>query len=197
MLYARGPSFTDPPRRPMNHLRTALVSSLLLCAVGSAQALDFHADLYLGSFQGSSDTEPVDQRTEFGGMVDLTLDVLPFGFCANVFYNEDDVSNASSGLSDVSALEVQLGIYKQFDVPVVQPFIGGGVAWLNTTLETVGQGESDEATIGAWAYVGARMTLLFIDVGVALGYTYAEVEVDGEDVDIGGWRAGVFAGIGF
>ena len=181
----------------MNHLRIALVSSLLLIAVGSAQAVDFHADLYLGSFQGSSDVEPVDQRTEFGGMVDLSLDILPFGFCASVFYNQDDVNNATSGLSEASALEVQLGIYKQFDVPVIQPFIGGGVAWLNTTLEAVGQGESDEATVGAWAYVGARMTFLFIDVGAAIGYTYAETEINGQDVDLGGWRAGVFAGIGF
>lgn len=181
----------------MNLVRTALMSALLLSVNASIQALDFHADLYLGTYQGSDDTEPVDQRTEFGGMVDLTLDVLPFGFCANVYYNQDDVSNASSGLSEVSALEVQLGIYKQFDVPVVHPFIGGGVTWLNTTLDTVGAGESDEATIGAWAYVGARMTILLIDFGVAAGYTYAEVEVEGEDVDVGGWRVGAFAGIGF
>lgn len=181
----------------MHPVRAIALSSLLMSAMSSAHALDFHADLYLGAYQASEDTEPVDQRTEFGGMVDLTLDVLPFGFCANVFYNKDDVSNATSGLSEVSALEVQLGLFKQFDVPVVHPFIGGGVTWLNTTLDTVGAGETDEATIGAWAYVGARMTILLIDFGVAVGYTYAEVEVEGEDLDVGGWRAGAFAGIGF
>lgn len=181
----------------MNHLRTTLVSALLLSAVGSAQALDFHADLYGGVFQGSDDTEPVDKRTELGLMADLTLDVLPFGFCANAYYNKDDVDNADSGLSEVETVEVQLGLFKQFDVPIVHPFIGGGVAWLNTTLDTVESGDTDEATIGAWVYVGARATILFIDFGVALGYTYAEVEVEGKDVDIGGWRAGIFAGIGF
>lgn len=181
----------------MHVVRTALMSALLLFAVGPARALDFHADLYLGAYQGSDDTEPVDQRTELGLMADLTLDVLPFGFCANVYYNEDDVSNASSGLEEVSALELQVGLFKQFDVPVVHPFIGGGVTWLNTTLDSVGVSESEEATIGAWAYVGARMTILLIDFGVSVGYTYAEVEVEGEDVDVGGWRAGVFAGIGF
>jgi hypothetical protein len=130
-------------------------------------------------------------------MADLTLDVLPFGFCANVLYNKDDVSGATSGLSEVQTTEVQLGLFKQFDVPVVHPFIGGGVAWLNTSLDSVGKSASDESTIGAWAYVGARMTILMIDFGVSIGYTYAEVEVEGEDVDVGGWRAGVFAGIGF
>ncbi|HEX3134563.1 MAG TPA: hypothetical protein VHX44_13390, partial [Planctomycetota bacterium] len=98
---------------------------------------------------------------------------------------------------EVQSTEVQLGIYKQFGVPVVQPFIGGGVAWLNTSLDSVGSSKSDESTIGAWAYVGARMTVLFIDFGVAVGYTYAEVEVAGKDVDIGGWRAGGFLGVGF
>lgn len=181
----------------MHIVRTALVSALLLSAVGSAQALDFHADLYGGVFQGSDDTEPVDQRNELGLMVDLTLDILPFGFCANAYYNKDDVDDASSGLSEVETVEVQIGLFKQFDVPVVHPFIGGGVTWLNTTLDSVGADNADEATIGAWAYVGARMTILLIDFGVAAGYTYAEVEVEGEDVDVGGWRAGVFAGIGF
>lgn len=175
------------------------MSTLLLSvvAVGSAQSLDFHVDLYGGVFQGSDDTEPVDQRNELGLMADLTLDVLPFGFCANAFYNQDDVSGSTAGLSEVETVEVQLGLFKQFDVPVVHPFIGGGVTFLNTSYEAAANTDGEEATIGAWAYVGARMTILFIDFGVALGYTYAEVEIEGEDVDVGGWRAGVFAGIGF
>ena len=179
----------------MNPIRTLLMSALLLSAAGSVHAASFHADLYGGVFQGSDDTEPVDQRKEVGLMGDLTLDILPFGFCANAYYNWDDVES-SGGLSEVETVEIQLGIYKQFNVPVVQPFIGGGVAWLNSSFEAAGD-NTDEATIGAWAYVGARMTVLLIDFGVALGYTYAEVEVGGEDVDIGGFRAGVFAGIGF
>ncbi len=182
----------------MHAIRNALVSTLLLSvAMGSVQALDFHADLYGGVFQGSSDTEPVDKRNELGLMADLTLDVLPFGFCANAFYNQDDVSGSTGGLSDIETVEIQLGLFKQFDVPVVQPFIGGGVTWLNTSYEAGPTTDGDEATIGAWAYVGARMTVLLIDFGVAVGYTYAEVEIEGKDVDVGGWRAGVFAGVGF
>jgi hypothetical protein len=82
-------------------------------------------------------------------------------------------------------------------VPVIHPFIGGGVAWLNTSLETVGASNSDEATVGAWAYAGARVTILLIDFGVAVGYTYAEVESNGTNIDVGGFRGGIFAGFGF
>lgn len=181
----------------MNPVRIALVSALLISAVGSTHALDFHADLYGGVFQGSDDTKPVDQRNELGVMADVSLDILPFGFCANVLYNKDDVNNATSGLSEVQTTEVQFGLYKQFRVPVVHPFIGGGIAWLNTSLETVGASSNDEATVGAWAYAGARMTFMLIDFGVAVGYTYAEVESNGTNIDVGGFRGGIFAGIGF
>ena len=184
-------------KNPMNPIRIALVGALLTSAVGSAHALDFHADLYGGVFQGSDDTQPVDQRTELGVMADVSLDILPFGFCANILYNKDDVSNATSGLSEVKTTEVQFGLYKQFSVPVVHPFIGGGVAWLNTSLKNVGASNIDEATVGAWAYAGARMTILFIDVGAVVGYTYAEADVNGTDVDVGGFRGGIFAGVGF
>jgi len=180
----------------MPNLRSTLLG-LLLTSASTVQALDAHIDLYGGIFQGADDTEPVDQRSEVGVMADLTIDLLPFGFCANVFYNKDDVSGVSSGLTEIATTEIQFGLFKQFGLPIVHPFIGGGVTFLSTSLESVGNADADETTIGAWAYVGARMNIAFFDFGVAAGYTWAEVEVDGADVDVGGWRAGVFAGVGF
>jgi hypothetical protein len=181
----------------MSLLRPLLLSTALVACAAQASALDVHVDLYGGVFQGSSDTEPVDKRTEVGAMADLTLDILPFGFCANVLYNKDDVDGADEGLEEVATTELQLGLFKQFDVPVIHPFIGGGVALLNTSIEAADEADEDESTIGAWAYVGARMTILFIDFGVVGGYTWAEAEVDGDDVDVGGWRVGGFVGVGF
>ena len=181
------------PSRLFHRLPTAIAALALLGLATVAPALDFHIDGYGGVLNGSSDTKPVERRAEVGVLADVTPPLFPVAIAANVFFNRGKSDDLT-----VTGRELQVGLAKTIDIiPIVHPFLGGGVTVVNGVADSDSAGRFDGRAIGPWAYGGVRVDIGLLDLGALVGWSQAKVDLDngGDKVDMGGVRIGGFAGI--
>lgn len=183
-----------------------MLCTLLLCSVSTSSfASDEwtgHASLYLGTkVLESSDWEKSVDKHDSGGLItDFKKQSWPVSIAIDVIGSgKDKVVNGRK--EEGYTAEIDLGVRKVWDLDrlPLQPYVGGGLAFVGVSQESSGSGshiKSDDDAIGAWVGIGTYWNITErFHVGVDMRYTTAEVELAGIDVEAGGYHAGVLAGL--
>lgn len=184
-------------------MRFALLMTLLCFfaapAVHAAAGVDVNVNVLAGQKQmaESDDWGDVDGQTIYGLMADVNIPVLP-----TIALDIIQASESSGGV-DIDVLEVDLGIRMYLDiVPVITPYGGLGVSWLQTEaeIESDGLGKNDSDGYGYWFDVGVVYRIAErINIGLDLRYSGADVDdvFEGQDTDMSGYMYSIFAGLHF
>lgn len=99
--------------------------------------------------------------------------------------------------------ELDVGVRKIWEIPgkPVRPFLGGGLALARGEIEASAFGltaDEDDTGVGFWLGGGVfwRIGDSF-NIGLNLRYSAAEVEIEDEDIDVGGLSTGLLLGFGW
>lgn len=178
-----------------------LLLLLILLLAPAIPAVDLHLGAYVGGKQGDSDLQPVDQQFEYGLQAHVRPPIMPVGIQANWF---EARRNGDSDLADVSQRlvtnELQLGLGRVFDpLVLIHPFIAAGVNRVILNSENTGAVETSETASawGYWAQGGAFCSLGLMEIGVVVGWSRADVELNDITINAGGKRLGLILGVGF
>ncbi len=199
-------------------LAVALLLALLAPAL--AQAADWSANVngVLGiKMLDDSDWGDFDNQFEMGVMADLTADSWPVGLSANLFYSSDSTSDYHDNeigdtyyytyyAEDATTVELNLGLKKIWSV--THPFniyMGGGLAIIYGEMEITRANNlagtyrdtdsEDDIGLGGWGAVGCYYTFANqINVGLDLRYSTAEIDMYDDEIDAGGFHAGLLVG---
>lgn len=148
----------------------------------------------------------VDDHFELGLQLDFKSSNWPVSIAIDGFRSVSGETTlwAAATLGLVTAesrtQEIHFGIRKIWDdSPHLRPFIGGGIAYVKNEID----GEilfkdfsDDDAGVGFWLDAGFYWTFArHLNLGLDLRYSYAEVKLLDEDVNAGGFHAGVIIGI--
>lgn len=178
-------------------MRSGLVV-LLLFLLGSpvldegAAAWSGNANLFLGGkFLDSNDWSPAQDQLEAGLLLDVEPPQWPLGLAADFLFG------FSSGAGvDVQINEYDLGLRKVFEiVPLVHPYVGGGVS-IETAELSGGGASANDTGVGYWIGGGLMMHILaIINIGVDVRYSSADVNFSGFTANAGGFQAGLITGL--
>lgn len=185
----------------------------------TAAAAQGHVHFLGGMYTLNDDdeTDPLDDLTQVGAQVSFGPADWPVMLAVDLLFATGDDSTTESGGPGFSAdidieldvTELAVGVRKIWGESSARPFIGGGLDFVQadatfdvtfrTPLGSVSFDEDeDDNAIGLWVQGGVfwRLGSRF-ELGGQVRYNTAEVEADGEDIDVGGFGYGVILGWGW
>lgn len=113
----------------------------------------------------------------------------------------DDESTDSTGLQPqgLETHELYGGArYTFLKDKLIEPYVGGGVTWLDTTVDLVGGGTADDNAFAGYLHAGVAVNLAAFRVGIDLrGVWGSDLSFPGGDADVDYYQAMGFAGIRF
>jgi len=170
-----------------------------------------NVNLVFGTNMLENDWDPVDNQASFGVLLDFRRPHWPLNLAVDLLFSWDDDSETvfipGPGVVNVDVTgrttELDLGVRKLWeDFPYVNnltPYVGGGLAVVWATQQADGLSvDEDEsgAGFGLWGGGGAYFTLGdLVNLGVDLRYTRTNSVELIQDVNTGGFRASVLAGL--
>ena len=182
----------------------------LLAAWSTTAMPGGEAHLFLGQKGLDSDWNPVDDQTEYGINFNFGIGDWPVALAVDILTSEDSGSYYYYGYDadvDGETLELDVGVRKSFGERKVQPYLGGGIAYIDGELKIdvpalgpVATLSLSDAAVGLWADVGVMFQLgERFNLGIDVRYSSADVDfgVPGFgsiEVDAGGTHYGVVAG---
>ncbi len=179
-------------KRPL--LVAGIVALLFLLLPMSTTAAG-EVNFFLGQkMLDDGDWKPFEDQTEFGAAFTFGGD-WPVSLAVDILVSEDDSSISYYGYTVTGrTTELNVGVRKMFGERKVQPYVGGGLAFIDAEISAGGGGLSD-SDIGLWANAG----LLFrigkrFNLGIDVRYSDAEVTIAGFDIDAGGTHYGALIG---
>lgn len=147
------------------------------------------------------DWDPVDNHDEIGIDVDFRNREWPINIVIALLASEED---DDFDIYDIegSTRELRLGVRKIWEpgqtMQNMRPFFGGGLVLIDAEyeIETSGQRVSDDDSgLGFWFEGGIYWTLSTrFNLGFNIGYSNAEVDFFGSDIEAGGAHAGLILG---
>lgn len=146
-----------------------------------------------------NDWEPLEEQFEFGLDIDFKQHDWPVNAVVGYWYSSDDDTVQGIDL-DANSSELYAGVRKIFDLTgsQLQPFVGGGLAFVSAELEGALLGvkvSDDDTAFGGWIEGGAYLPVTEnFHIGFDIRYSKAEVTLYGIDAEAGGLHYGVLAG---
>ena len=149
--------------------------------------------------------DPLDQHGELGVRLDFAPTAnFPVNFVIDLYAsgtNEAYSDTRFGGFADVDAATSEFAIGFRKYMPVhkttIIPYVGAGVVSIAAKIEAddgVLTYEDDDSGGGLWLEGGVVWTVKHLNLGVGIRYSEAEATLFGEDLEIGGFHAGLIAG---
>lgn len=198
--------------------RTLALLILLFVAVCLTPNFSHAADGFTGNINfligkkvlNENDWTPYDSQTEYGVGLDVGGATWPVH--VEVAYlsasDDQDISGYDPDLGDVSAdaeactTELRLGakyIWDSFEI--IRPYVAAGIASIKGEVEVdvYGFSESmDDSAVGLYLTGGLYWTIAeHFNVGAEAGYSFANIDLSGYEVDAGGLHALALIGYHF
>lgn len=184
--------------------------ALFLCAfllAANVHAYENNSN-YTGNFNvfagkkslNENDWSPAEGQVEVGILFDIKQQNWPVSLTADLLHSWDKNEYLNNVTFEGNTTEFDLGISKHWELEgSITPYIGGGLAIISAeAILTIDSTEYsvDDSALGGWIKGGVFVTL--DDDGTNLGfevrYSNAEIEMNGYDLDAGGYHAGIFIG---
>jgi hypothetical protein len=188
----------------MKPVSVVVVLVFLALALPSLASAEAHGNLnfLLGLKRMSeNDWEPVENQRELGILADWGSKSWPIHIATDFLISKDDEGSSGEDV-DGKTWELAAGVRKVwYKHEHVRPYVGGGINLVHAKLEvedSAGQVDDKDKGIGAWIGGGLyyRIGPVF-QIGAALRYSYAKVDLFGEDVNAGGLHYGLLLGFGW
>jgi hypothetical protein len=155
-----------------------------------ADEYDGNARLAFGKKRlDSDDWNTLDRQNEIGLIFDIKKTSWPVSIALDLFFSGEDknVPGAERG----STSEQDLGVRKIWTIndSKFHPYLGGGIAFIQADYEVIDSLKEDGSGVGGWIGTGVdwhfskRMSL-----GVDVRYSKADVTINNEDVNAGGFH---------
>ena len=166
---------------------------------GPSAANENRISIYLGQRSlDEDDYAPVEDQATLGFEYSQEAAGSAFGWEVGIMGSSDDDRVAGF---DVEARTGELygGIRKSFGDDAVRPFVGGGLAIINSEIEVVGAGSDDDSSFAAYLHGGVALAvsesfLLGLDLRLLFG---SQLEIVGIDTDADYGQIALFLGFGF
>lgn len=172
--------------------------ALLLASIGaaaapaSAGAVDLN--LLWGQKQFDDDFEPLDEQEEFGVQVTLAHEGWPVGMALDFLRSTDGIEE--TGL-DTTTTELSAGVRKIWAGRRTRPFVGGGLALVQSELTSPPYNRQKDEQVGYWIDGGVLWRIgRHFNVGLELRLSRANVDFFGQDAKVGGNHAALLLGWG-
>lgn len=181
-----------------------LLVALLPLALASGASVTGNVNGFLGVKEIDDEDNPTGNHVAFGVQFDIRRESWPISLAINSIGSMKYKSHDEGQVVDTGVTsEVQLGVKKYFASrdSLVQPWVGGGVVLLLASLEreTTFSSQSDSDTgVGLWGSVGLLKGIgEHLNVGLSYTYSWAEVELFGNEGNGGGHILGALVGYHF
>lgn len=140
------------------------------------------------------DWDPVDSQGEFGIHVDFRKQEWPVNIVIALLGSADEGDIGGYDVEGTTS-ELRFGVKKIWEpTEVVRPFLGIGLGFINGEFDLEGIDDNDTA-LGLWINGGVYWTLgKSFNLGFEVGYSQADVDIFGVDVNAGGGHAGLLLG---
>jgi hypothetical protein len=145
------------------------------------------------------DWEPVEEHVEIGILFDARPINWPISIAGGLLYSEGEETEMDIKLEG-NTLEFDVGVKKIFEnASIVRPFLAGGAAFIQAETEGSVFGifdfGDDTDAIGLWVSGGAYLTLSeHFNLGLDIRWSKAEADWYREDIELGGFHAGLLLG---
>jgi hypothetical protein len=164
-----------------------------------APTRDNHIALYLGQRSlDSTDYSPVEDQLTFGVEYVRERPDSVLGFELGFMASADDATVAGFDVKG-KTYEAYAGLHKSFGSAVIKPYIGAGVAYINSEVEVSGFGSEDDSSFAGYAHGGLTFDLtdtfyLGVDARLLFGssMTIAGVDTDADYVQYAVTAGGAF-----
>jgi hypothetical protein len=170
-----------------------MVAAMVLL-VPSAVLATGEFNLFYGQKQlDENDWEPLETQQAIG--LELTFNQeRAVGIAIDFFLSEDD-GRLGDETIEAETRELDAGVRSLFrKARMVQPFIGGGIAYIDGEIRIEGSGLGDE-DIGLWLATGVLFRIgEHFNLGVDLRASSAKIKFGAIDLNAGGIFAGVLLG---
>ncbi|PLX42557.1 MAG: hypothetical protein C0608_02720 [Deltaproteobacteria bacterium] len=189
-------------------LLSMIIAVSFFAAPKASYALDdyWNVSILLGSKEmDESDWEPLESHGEFGLMTDYKGTGWPLSMAIDLYVSASDEKtfyDSSVGYFDVSVTtsELNFGVRKHFaEDQRFRPFVGGGIGLMTVEIDTESQygygGDESDTALGVWLDGGFSFSVTeTFNIGLRLGYSSADVDINGYEADAGGTHLGFFLG---
>lgn len=181
----------------------ARVAPLLVLGIGITSAVEANFNAMLGAkLLEQDDWDPVENQGMLAVQVDVRPDGWPVAIAVNMVgssdYDRRTVSNIGTVEIYGGVTELQVGVAGLLPLPGHTTLYGGGggsfASALRATWTAASEREDWGYGVGTWAHAGAFWTIGSFNIGFGGGWSWVPVEIDGRDVDAGGWRFGLLLG---
>ena len=203
--------------RFVRFLVVSVAAGAMFC-LPAAAATKGHVHFLGGNYMlnDEDDTDPLEDLTQFGVELSIAPEKYPVMVAVDLLVASGDESQTESVAGFSAELDIELdltelavGVRKIWGEASVRPFIGGGIGFVqaeatfDVTVETPlgnvsGSEDEEDDALGFWAQGGVfwRLGSRF-EIGGQIRYNTAEVEVDDEEIDVGGLEYGIILGWGW
>ncbi|MGH9868076.1 MAG: hypothetical protein ACREAA_07935 [Candidatus Polarisedimenticolia bacterium] len=195
------------------------VAALVLLAAGPCEAAGAGQVNLFGGIKSLDDSvwEPAESQPEFGVEISVGGAGWPVMIAIDGFMSEDEADEGALTRTG-STRELALGVRKIWQKGRVHPYIGGGLNHIEAEVETDappppatpglnffpepdpdgGTTSDSDSGFGAWAGGGIFWRLgPYVNLGVSVRLSGANVEFRDEEAQAGGLHAGVLLGFGW
>jgi opacity protein-like surface antigen len=190
---------------PHSILKIFAIAMLLVLTTSLAQAYEWSGHIGVlagGKILNNSDWPDLDKHYSLGVISDVKEDSWPISMALDLM--DTGGKHDHGGMEDLGhSTEIHLGVRKIFmnQKSKIQPYIGGGVAFMSAELEyetDTGETKEDDSAVGGWLGVGAYYAVhpRFV-LGLDVRYSHGEVSLFDQDRDAGGIHAYITAGFQF
>ncbi|PLX45231.1 MAG: hypothetical protein C0609_03530 [Deltaproteobacteria bacterium] len=189
-------------------LLSILLAASFFVAPTASYALEdyWNVSILLGSKEmDDSDWAPLESHGVFGLMTDYKGAGWPISMAMDIYVTSSEEKtfyDPSIGYFDASVTtsELNFGVRKHFaEDQRFRPFLGGGIGLITAEIETessYGYGSDDsDSALGVWVDGGFSFSVTeTFNIGMRLGYSSADVDINGYTADAGGTHLGFFLG---
>ncbi|AJQ97014.1 outer membrane beta-barrel protein [Gynuella sunshinyii] len=139
-----------------------------------------------------------DEQDSIGILLDIRPQSWPVSLAFDVFGTGHEKDDGPVGVTDYTA-EAHIGLRKYCDLSegLFTPYIGGGLAlvYAEEEVRTDSTVKYEDRGAGVWLGTGVQVNLSRqFKMGVDVRYSYAEVNLAGDDRNGGGINAGISLG---
>lgn len=183
-----------------------LAHRVLVCAgivLPCLSATESNFNVMLGpKLLDEDEWEPVEWQGLLGVQIDVRPERWPVAIAINMLgssdYDRRTVMNVGTVETYGGVTELQLGLAGLLELPGHTTLYAGGggtfVSALRATWTAASEREDWGWGAGTWAHAGVFWTIGSFNLGFGAGWSWAPVELDGREVDAGGWRFGLLLG---
>lgn len=177
----------------------AVMPGLIMAAGDMSQdGVTGNVNLFIGQKAlEKDDWEPLEKQLEVGLMFDIGGKDWPVNIALDILGSADVTTIAGIEVTG-STSEFDIGIRKSFLDGNFHPYVGGGLAFIQTEIEGTYGGitvSDDDSGVGLWVSGGLYYSIIEqINVGFDLRYSKAKTTMFDYEGEAGGTHFGLFAG---